>query len=236
MADIMYENKRFLAIIPARSGSKGMKDKNISLLHGKPMMAYSIEAAQESGIFDEIFLSTDSQHYADIALKYGASVPSLRPDYLSSDTATSVDTVLYTLDLLEKQGNTFDFFMLLQPTSPLRTAEHIKKAVEECMAKEADSMVSFCPCEHPPEWSCKEQYLGDLTGFYATLQDAPRQKVEPSYRLNGSIFLSNVSTFRQCNHFYSGKSVAFLMDACVSVDVDGKEDFEYVEYLMEKNI
>ena len=114
-----------IAIIPARSGSKGLKDKNIRLLNGKPLLAYSVEAALESEQFDEVMVSTDSEKYAEIAKEWGANVPFLRSAELSSDTATSKDVILDVLKRYAESGQVFDTFSLLQPTSPLRTAENI---------------------------------------------------------------------------------------------------------------
>lgn len=119
---------RAIAIIPARSGSKGLKDKNIKELNGKPMMAYTIEAANSCGIFDCVHVSTDSEKYANIARKYGADVPFLRGDELSGDNSSSWNFVRYVLFMYSKLGIEYDLFSLLQPTSPLRTAEDINNA------------------------------------------------------------------------------------------------------------
>lgn len=119
-----------LAIIPARSGSKGLKDKNIKLLNGKPLLAYSVEAAKNSEIFEEIHVSTDTILYADIAIEYGASVPFLRSGKNSTDTASSWDVVRETISKYEEMGRVFDTVTLLQPTTPLRTADNIKEAYE----------------------------------------------------------------------------------------------------------
>ena len=120
-----------LAIIPARSGSKGLVDKNIKLLDGKPLIAYSIEAALQSGVFDMVMVSTDSEKYAEIAWNYGAQVPFLRSAETSSDTASSWDAVAEVIENYRKLGTVFDTFMLLQPTSPLRTAQNIREAYDE---------------------------------------------------------------------------------------------------------
>ena len=117
-----------IAIITARSGSKGLPHKNIKLLNGKPLMAWSIEAALKSGMFDTVIVSTDSEEYARIAREYGAEVPFLRSEATSGDNANSWDTVAEVLDNYRKLGREFDTFMLLQPTSPLRSAEDIQRA------------------------------------------------------------------------------------------------------------
>ncbi|MBO6246248.1 MAG: acylneuraminate cytidylyltransferase family protein, partial [Anaerovibrio sp.] len=128
-----------IAIIPARSGSKGLKDKNIKLMNGKPLLAYSIEAAKESGMFDEIMVSTDSPKYADIAIQYGAGVPFLRSAENSSDTAGSWDMVLEVLNNYQKIGREFDTVCLLQPTSPLRLAKDISDAYKDFKENDVDA-------------------------------------------------------------------------------------------------
>lgn len=139
-----------IAIIPARSGSKGLKDKNIRELAGKPLISYTIEAAIESRLFEEIMVSTDSCQYAEIAKEYGAVVPFLRSQENASDSASSWTTVKEVLDNYSKRGRMFDTFCLLQPTSPLRDSEDIRKAYEIYEEKEAFSVVSVCEAEHSP--------------------------------------------------------------------------------------
>ena len=121
---------RRIAIIPARSGSKGLKDKNIKELNGKPLIAYSIEAALASKMFDKVFVSTDSQKYADIAIQYGADASFLRSEENSSDTAGSWDVIREVISKLKDMGEEYDEVMLLQATSPLRTVEDIVKSIE----------------------------------------------------------------------------------------------------------
>ena len=145
----MFQNKSFLAIIPARSGSKGVKDKNIKPLMHKPLMAYTIEACIHAHIFDEIVVSTDSIQYAKIAREYGASVPFLRPDKLAQDKTAASDVIIHVLNEMSRLGKEFDYFMLLQPTSPLRNERHIIKSADILLKQGADSVVSICKAEHP---------------------------------------------------------------------------------------
>lgn len=137
-----------LAIIPARSGSKGLKDKNIKLLNGKPLIAYSIEAAKKSEIYSHILVSTDSERYGEIAIQYGAEVPFYRSEENASDVASSWDVVKEVLKKYQEMGIVFDTFTLLQPTSPLRKYEDIKKAYELFKEKDAIAVVSVCEMEH----------------------------------------------------------------------------------------
>lgn len=142
-----------LAIILARSGSKGLKDKNIKELAGKPLIAYTIEAAKASGVFSRVHVSTDSDEYAELSKTYGADVPFLRDEYLASDTASTWDAVSFVLREYEKRGQHFDTVCILQPTSPLREAEDIAEAYQMYAEKNADCVMSVCEMEHPPQWS-----------------------------------------------------------------------------------
>lgn len=143
---------RNIAIIPARSGSKGLPDKNIKDLCGKPLMAYSIKAAIDSDIFDKVMVSTDSEEYAIIARKYGAEVPFFRSIATSSDEAATWDAVLEVLDGYERLGEEYDSFCLLQPTSPIRTSKDIKAAYKIYGRYQASAVVSMVELEHPLSW------------------------------------------------------------------------------------
>ena len=135
---------RNIAVIAARSGSKGLKDKNIKLLNGKPLMAYSIEAAKMSGCFDCIHVSTDSEEYARIAKEYGAEVPFLRDEELASDSADCWDAVRAVLHKYEQRGKYFERVMLLQPTSPLRNAEDIQNSFSLMRQKKSEAVIGVC--------------------------------------------------------------------------------------------
>ena len=228
----MYNSKRFLAIIPARSGSKGLKDKNIKDLNGKPMIAYTIEAAINSGIFDDIVVSTDSQVYADIAIKFGAAVPFLRPDYLSTDEATTKDVIIYTLNKLDEFGYEYDYFIILQPTSPLRKSEDIISAVELLFEKGANSIVSVCESEYSPLYMNTIDESLSIDGFISKNISSRRQELPKYYRLNGAIYLSKVDYFLQHKDLYKEKSYAYIMDKESSIDIDDEFDFAIAESLI----
>ncbi|MGF7059795.1 cytidylyltransferase domain-containing protein [Brassicibacter mesophilus] len=228
----MYNNKKFLAIIPARSGSNGLKDKNIRELNGKPMIAYSIEAAKNSNIFDDIMVSTDSHKYADISIKYGASVPSLRPEYLSTDTATTNDVIDYTINILKEIGKEYDYFMLLQPTSPLRTSKDIVDAIKLLFEKEANSIVSVCEAEHSPLYMNELDESLSIDGFLIKDTKTIRQELPKYYRLNGAIYICNTDYFLKYKDFYREKSYAYIMDKKSSIDIDDEIDFIIADNLM----
>lgn len=228
------EKKRNLAIIPARSGSKGLKDKNIRDLCGKPMMAYSIEAALKSGIFHTIMVSTDNEIYAKIAREYGADVPFLRSEDLSSDTANSWDVAREVIKKYEENGLYFDRIVLLQPTSPLRNDQDIIGAIS-FHEKKGSMTVSVCECDHSPLWAglLPEDYKMDKFIDKQYLQ--PRQKLEKYYRINGALYIIEKDyLYKQKNENLYQDCYAYIMPKKRSVDIDSLDDFKYAEYLITK--
>ncbi len=220
-----------LAVIPARSGSKGLKDKNIIELCGKPMMNYSIEAAVKSKMFNRIVCSTDSKLYGKIAESAGAEVI-YRDESVSNDTATTYD---YMVDLFGKTGTDFDYFVLLQPTSPLRTSSHIIEAVELfdkhshkfnflCSVKEAEySAVLVKPIE------------GDLSlKYFDTDFKNYRRQNYKEYTPNGAIFIGKIDKYLEQGHFFGKHSLGYIMNKADSVDIDERIDYLLVQEIMKR--
>lgn len=229
----MFYNHRIIAIIPARSGSKGLPNKNIRLLNGKPLIAYSIIQAQESGIFDEIFLSTDSQEYADIAIQYGANVPFLRSDVLASDFASTWDCVEEVLEQYSKISEEYDIFVVLQPTSPLRTARDITNAIEKMVLTKADTVVSVCEVDHSPLLCNILPENQSLKGFVRPeIMAKTRQELPTFYRINGAIYGVSTPYFLRTQNIYEGNSFAYIMPQERSIDIDTLFDFSFAEYLL----
>ena len=223
-----------IAIIPARSGSKGLKDKNIRLLNGKPLLKYSIDAAILSNVFDEIMVSTDSEHYATIAEKCGVFVPFLRSAKNSEDKSSSWDVVIEVLNYYKQNGESFDTFCLLQPTSPLRNAEDIVSAYSLFNKKQAKAVVSVCEVEHSPLWCNVLNSDCSLERFLPDSAKGQRQNFKQYYRINGAIYIANIKQFLDDNDLYVKNSYAYIMDKKRSVDIDTIDDFEYAEYLIKK--
>lgn len=221
-----------IAVIPARSGSKGLPDKNIKELNGKPLMVYSIEAAINSSLFKTVMVSTDSEVYAEIARDYGAEVPFLRSAETSSDSATSWDTVLEVLDGYENIGCTFDTFCLLQPTSPLRMSEDIVAAYDIFTSRNAFSIVSMTELEHPLSWCGTLGENDSLDGFIEKGKEKQRQVQEKHYRPNGAIYIASIPEFRKESFLYRKGSFAYVMPKERSVDIDTEFDFRFAEFLM----
>lgn len=231
----MSDQNRHLAIIPARSGSKGLPGKNIRQLGGLPLMAWTIKTAVASGLFDTIILSTDSAEYARIGRKFGASVPWLRHPELATDESLVAETILETIDRFRDQGNLFTHFTLLQPTSPLRSTTDLEKAWDLFNEKQAGAVVSVSPCDHPPQWCNTLPANGELESFIPEKYRAPRQLLEPMYRVNGAIYISDVEWFRQHRGFLSAGSFAYVMPAERSVDIDTETDFMLAEAIIQSN-
>lgn len=224
-----------IAIIPARSGSKGVKDKNIKELAGKPLMAYTIEAALQSGQFDEVMVSTDSEQYAEIAMNHGASVPFLRSETTATDTASSWDMVEEVLYKYEKLGKLFDTFCLLQPTSPLRTAEDISAAYDLFRNKAEFSVVSVCEAEHSPLWCGHLPASQEFVNFIDAESMKQRQAGGKFYRLNGAIYIVDIPRFRKDRFLYQRGSFAYIMGQDRSVDIDTELDFKLAKIIIENS-
>lgn len=223
-----------LGIVTARSGSKGINNKNIRYLSGKPLMAYTIETALKCKYIDKVMVSTDSDVYADIAREYGAEVPFLRSEKNSTDIAPTMDVLLEVLEEYKKRGFEFENIIVLQPTSPLRTCQNLNEAFQLFYEKEADSVVSVCECEHSPLLSNTLSDDRNMFGFIPRENNRRRQDLEKYYRLNGAIYISKSSVLKQIQSFYGTKSYAYIMSRLESIDIDTRLDFEYAEFLMER--
>ena len=221
-----------IAIITARSGSKGLPDKNIKELNNKPLIAYSIEAALESECFDTIMVSTDSEKYAKISRDYGAEVPFLREEKLSGDSASSVDVVIDVLERYEAMGRVFDSLCVLQPTSPLRTFQDIRASYDIFNNNKAIGVVGVTELEHPLAWCGKLGPGNSLNGFNTRDNNKPRQEQETYYRPNGAIFIADVKEYIRDSFLYRQGCYAYVMPRERSVDIDSEYDFRMAEFLM----
>lgn len=222
-----------IAIIPARSGSKGLRDKNIIDLCGKPLMAYSIEAALQSGIFDRVIVSTDSKEYGEIGMKYGAEVM-YRGDELSNDNASTFMVLENLLGRLEKRP---DYFVLLQPTSPMRDASHIREAVElfEKKQNEFDFLVSVKEAEHAKVLVNPIEEDGSLKHFDTDFSNYKRQSFK-DYSPNGAIFIGKPQAYLERKHFFGARTVAYMMNEFDSVDIDNELDYELAKICMTRRL
>lgn len=236
MEIVVFKGKKILAIIPARGGSKRLKNKNILDLHGKPLIAWSIDEAKKSKYIDKVLVSTESQAIYEVAKKYGAYLAFVRPEHLAQDDTKSIDIVTHTLEFLSKNGESYDEVILLQPTSPLRDIKDIDGAIEHFFAKEATSLVSVCEVEHSPLWSNTLNEDLNMDTFLDDKYNNSRSQDLPTYyRLNGAFYMSDVESVLQNNTFFIKKNIyAYLMSQEHSVDIDTKLDFIVAEAIMKQ--
>ena len=222
-----------IAIIPARGGSKGLPGKNIKPLNGKPLIAYTIEEALKTKNITRVIVSTDDSEIAEVAKKYGAEIPFMRPKSLADDTAKSIDVYNYTIKRLEEEENSeINEVIILQPTSPLRTSQHIDEAIELYFTKKADSVVSYCQEEHPVFW---HKYINEEGKFEDIFEEdylKNRQEIRPTYFPNGAIYILKKEMLSK-GTYYSDKSYAYIMDSQFSVDIDTETEFNFVQFLMQ---
>lgn len=229
----MYKGKKILAIIPARGGSKGLPDKNIKPLLGKPLIGWTIEQAQNSGYIDDIFVSTDSESITRVAQSFGVSVPELRPSGLSLDASPSSEFIIYTIDLLKKQGKEFEYFILLEPTSPLRDVSDIDSSIEQLLNNpNVESLVGVSEVmDSHPDFLTKVEN-GILKPYKDSLQTLRRQELEKLYFFEGSVYLSKCDTFMKRKTFYHDNTMAYIVPKWKSYEVDDIIDFVIIESLM----
>ena len=219
-----------IAIIPARSGSKGLVNKNILMLLDKPIIAYTIEAAIQSNCFSKVIVSTDSLEYKEIAEKYGAEVI-MRGENLSNDTATSYMVIE---DILQKDlGIEYDYFMLLQPTSPFRNYQHIRESIEkfEKNIESFDFLVSMTEATKNSILIKQIEEDGSLKNYDLDFSNYKRQNYKEYYP-NGAIFIGKNKEYLEKKHFFGERSLAYFMTKEDSVDIDDKLDFEFAILLM----
>ncbi len=225
---------RNIAIIPARSGSKSLPNKNIIELKGKPLMHYTIKAALDSGYFQEVMVSTDSENYADIARKCGANVPFLRSEKMSGDSVGSWDTVREVLSNYRQMGKTYDYVALLQPTSPLRDADDIKQVFKRLCETGSHNAVTVTEVDHPVQWCFRLSETGLVDEMAVSpYNNMRRQDLETYYRENGAVYVVDAKRIVDSDYnFYGDKCIGCIMPREKSIDIDTKIDLLIAELEM----
>jgi CMP-N,N'-diacetyllegionaminic acid synthase len=219
----MNKNKTFLAIIPARGGSKRLARKNVLDLCGKPLIAYSIEAGLKSKYIDKVIVTSDDEEILSISKRYGADII-VRPDELSNDTATTFDAIKHTIENINK----YDYIVLLQPTSPLRSEKHLDEAIEFLQQKNAEAVVSVCETEHSPLWCNTLPEDGSMNSFLKEeILNKRSQDLNKYFRLNGAIYISKTDKLLKNKGFFLKENIfAYKMDKKNSIDIDDEFDFK----------
>jgi len=228
----MYNGKTFLAIIPARGGSKRLPNKNILPLAGKPMLLWTIESAMQSKYLDEIILSTDSDDIIKVVENYKIKTIK-RPLELASDTAKTVDVVNHVIENINKE---YDFIVLLQPTSPLRTSNHIDEAIEQLIKLNADAIISVTEVDHSPLWcNILPESLSMENFISEDIKHKRSQDLPKFYRLNGAIYICKTKKFIEEDTFFLQENVyAYIMDKKSSIDIDEELDFKLAEIILKE--
>jgi len=223
--------KKILAIIPARSGSKRIPNKNIKYFLGKPLIAYTIEQALACKFIDRVIVDTDSEKIANISKKYGAEVPWLRPDRLAGDTAQAADSYIYDLKKLKKDERYEpDYLMILQTTSPLREVEDIKKCWQVMRAGGAATVLTVCSTHPRLYYLDRRQYITLVNG--SERQSSNTQAWRPAYILNGCfVYIVKTKAFLKEKRVLTKKTKAVICDKWRSVDLDTPEDWVMAEFL-----
>lgn len=224
----MYKDKKILAIIPARGGSKGIKNKNIVDLCDRPLISYSITAALESRYIDKVVVSTDSEEIAEVARKYDAEVPFLRPKELASDTAKTIDAVMHSIETLEEMGQTYDYLVLLQPTQPLRQAYHIDEAIELLMDKNQESLISVRKVIDHPILIRTIDEAGNGIKLINQSSTQRRQEFKQYYKVNGSIYINKIDKLNYETSLNDNK-LCYTMEDKYDIDIDEYFDLSIAE-------
>lgn len=213
---------KVLALITARGGSKGLPRKNVLCAGGKPLIAWTVEAALGASSVDSVVLSTDDEEITAAAIAAGCNVPFRRPAELASDTASSIDVVFHALDQLSG----FDYVVLLQPTSPLRTSEDIDSAFALMVESGAPCCVSVSEAEQSPYWMYQLTHERRLKPLLQVKENVTRrQELPPAYVLNGAIYIARIDWLTKTRSFLMDETVAYHMPRERSIDIDTKDDF-----------
>ena len=221
----MYKKNKILALIPARGGSKGIKNKNIVSVNGKPLIAYTIDAAKASKYIDYIYVSTDSEKIADVAIKYGALIPFMRDETLAQDTSKTIDAVMFSVNKFKEMGYDFDYLVLLQPTSPLRTGEDIDAAIEKLLASTYTSLVSVSKVDDNPVLIRSIDDNNCLVPILKQSSTVRRQDFKDYYRVNGAIYINKISELT-LNTSLNDNLYAYIMPQDRSFDIDTMDDLK----------
>ena len=223
-----------LAIIPARIGSKRIPKKNIKIFCGKPLIYWTILEAKKSKYISRIIVSTDDKYISKIAKDYGAEVPFLRPKHLSTDEASSIDVFKFTIKKLENLENiTINSFIVLQPTSPLRTYQDIDNSIDLFINKNADSVISLCEEKHPIYWHKLLDEKGKIVPIFSPEEEIKIKNLKKTYYPNGAIYIFKRDVVFS-NKCYTDNTYGYIMPVERSIDIDTHLDFELAEYLIKK--
>lgn len=231
----MYNNNKILCTICARGGSKGVKGKNFKLINGKPLIAYTIETALQSGVFDHIVVSSDSKDIQNIAVKYGAEVFFTRPAELASDNAAKIPVIRHAFIESEKYYNDkYDILVDLDATSPLRTIDDIKACIDLLIEKKSENVITAMSSRRSPYFNLIER---DSSGWWNVSKKLEkefvrRQDAPSCYDMNASIYVWTRDSILHNDSVFNATTELYVMPEERSIDIDSELDFQFVEFLL----
>ncbi|NOZ51659.1 MAG: acylneuraminate cytidylyltransferase family protein [Gammaproteobacteria bacterium] len=229
----MIQTHSVLALIPARGGSKGLPHKNIKSIAGKPMIAWTIEAATQSQYIDRIIISSDDTETIKIAKQFGCEAPFVRPPHLAQDNSPTIDAVVHALDNLPH----YDMVVLLQPTSPLRNTEDIDNAINTLITANANSCVSVTEPDKSPYWMFTINKKGAIRPLLnQELSNKPRQQLPLIQVLNGAIYIIKTQSLKTNPALITHDTVPYMMSKERSIDVDDNLDMKLAEFLLQQQL
>ncbi len=228
----MINGNKILAVIPARGGSKGIKNKNITELAGRPLLQWTIEAAKKSRYIDRFVLSSDDPQIQMVAESLGCEVPFTRAADLATDEASTIDVLL---DVLERVAG-FDVVVLLQPTSPFRTSKDIDSCLELMMRDGAPSAVSLCPVQDHPALVFKLHSDKKIAPFVSSTpsQALRRQDLPAAFKLNGAVYIASIPWLIENKTFTAAEAVGYIMPENRSIDIDDAQDLSMAQELAQE--
>lgn len=223
-----------LTIITARGGSKGIKRKNVQLVGGQPLIAWTIQAARRAHAVSRVVVNTDNQEIASVAQQFGAEVPFMRPESLAQDKTPSMDVLIHAIQWFREYEDYMpDYLLLLQPTSPLREAADIDAAIELAQAKDAEAIVSVSPTHAHPYWMKTISEDGRLEDFLTIEKRfANRQSLPEVYMLNGALYLAKPQVLLDQQTWFTDKTYAYIIPQERSLDIDTPWEMKLADWLL----
>ncbi|RWX02383.1 acylneuraminate cytidylyltransferase family protein [Flavobacterium cerinum] len=226
--------KNILWLVTARSGSKSIPDKNIKILGNQPLISYRIQSALTTNIVGDIWVSTDSEKYAEIAKEYGAEIPFIRPDYLSTDDASSMDVVLHAMEYASSLGKKYDFIGLLEPTSPFIRSSDLDKAIVQLNEKENASAIVATKESRPNRIFIQkeDEYLSELADNLKLYKKLGRQAFGKEITPSGGFYISKWDDFLKNKSFYTRETLSYLVDDISGLEIDEPLDWQFAEFII----
>lgn len=232
----MYEDKKFLAVIPARGGSQGIPKKNIYNINGLPLISYTINQALNSKYLDRVIVSTDNQEIAEVSKSLGAEVPFLRPSKLATDISKTISAVVHVVSELNSRGDYYHYVVVLQPTQPLRKAIHIDEAIEQIVSNNLDNIVSVSEVKDHPLLIRSVDKDGKLKNLIEQNSTVRRQDFEKYYKVNGAIYINKIDQSFNDELSLNDNQWPYIMDKEYDLDIDCMADIERFKLLLTKDL